>query len=156
MDVHSGKMELKEFLVAAKRNTYASNNPVSEIKRKDGGRELRYKKNDFSYRDIYFGSNPFSGQEVVWHKKKILWSMVYYGFVLDESLVKEVIIFLKECLRKVDKKNPYRGPKKYLRGDFKYENFVKGTINHFSCYEIIYYKKRRVYTLVYYGGLIKN
>jgi len=59
-------MKLSKFLADAKRATYAGNG--AEKKLPDGSKELTYKKNHLRYRDRYFGSKLFSGQEIIFNK----------------------------------------------------------------------------------------
>lgn len=55
-------MELQDFLVKAKINTYASSGEGGEKKLEDGGRELIFENGEYKYRDRYFGFNPFIGE----------------------------------------------------------------------------------------------
>ncbi|MDI6721659.1 MAG: DUF5680 domain-containing protein, partial [Candidatus Aenigmarchaeota archaeon] len=76
-------MELSEFLVRAKLNTYASVGESGEKMLEDGSKELVFEENEFKYRDRYFGFNPFIGQEVVWRKGKVIWAMNYRGRIIS-------------------------------------------------------------------------
>ena len=58
-------MKLEEFLVRAKQNTYASAGEEEDILT-DGSKELLYEEGDFKYRDRYFGSKTFAGEEIIW------------------------------------------------------------------------------------------
>jgi len=141
----------------AKINTYASIGETSEKRLKNGGKKFEYMKDDFYYRDIYFGFNPFIGEEVIFYQKKPIWGMNYYGKVISELVTpKEIYSFLKEALKRVPKNKPYRGPADFNNSDFKYTNNNDGTIEKFCGEEKIFYKNRFVYKLNYYGGFIKN
>ena len=71
--------ELAEFLVEAKKATYAGDgNEVKNIER-DSAKELFYIKRGFEYRDSYFGFFSAPGQEVVRFKGKPIWAMAYSG-----------------------------------------------------------------------------
>jgi hypothetical protein len=63
-------MEFLAFLLRAKLKTYATGGEGNERDFEDGTREMSYREGDFFYRDRYFGSNPFIGEEVVWRKGK--------------------------------------------------------------------------------------
>ena len=52
--------QLNEFLVKAKRKTYASGGKDRFLE--DGSKELVFEENDFRYRDRYLGFNPFAGK----------------------------------------------------------------------------------------------
>ena len=59
--------ELCSFLVRAKIRTYASGREGVIVKNRS--KELIFEEEDFRYRDRYFGSNPFIGEEVVFEKE---------------------------------------------------------------------------------------
>jgi hypothetical protein len=149
-------MELIEFLVEAKINTYASEKPLKK-KLSDGSKELVYKKGEFIYRDRYFGFNSFTGQEVVFEGKKAIWLMNYQGEILSKVIsTKEIYDFLKKVLRQVPKEYPFRGPKKFNDGNLSYENKGKGKIERFKGTEKIFYKGKLIYELIYHGGEVKE
>jgi hypothetical protein len=150
-------MELNEFLVKAKRNTYASNGEGGENKLEDGSKELTFAEGAFKYRDRYFGNNAFIGQEVVWKDGEALWGMNYYGKVFSESMDMEKLYgFLKKVLLQVNESMPFRGPKELHDGDFTYGNSVADMKDYFRGEEAIFYKDEKVYELKYHGGLIKK
>jgi hypothetical protein len=143
--------ELKEFLVQAKKNTYAAKNKAKEIKIKGGGRILKFSKGNFIYQDKYFGTNPFCGEEIVLLKGKVIWGMNYYGKAED----KEVYKFLKRALMKVSKEKPFRGPLNLKEGDLEYKNKVSGSLKKFSGIEIVTKNKKGIYRRSYHGGFVK-
>ena len=96
------KKELTEFLLEAKRNTYASKKNEVESSR-DGSIDYEYVKGDYRYRDSYVGSSYFSGQEIVWYKNKPYWSMNYIGRVFDDSFSGD---FLKKVLKEATEDMP--------------------------------------------------
>jgi len=69
---------LVKFLQNAKRKTFASLISFSRST-SDGGKEYTYQEGDFVYKDKYFGSVVDTGQELVWHQDKLIWSMAYRG-----------------------------------------------------------------------------
>ncbi len=147
---------LKEFLIKAKKNTYALSGEMGEKILVDGAKELTFREEPFFYRDRYYGSNPFIGQEVVFYEEKPVWAMNYTGRCLNNNFSsKEIYGFLKECLQNVDTKNPFRGPRKYKLNEFVYKNKSKGGIDSFSGEESIYFKNKKVYELKYHGGFLK-
>lgn len=148
--------KLSKFLVKAKVNTYASDTKATILE--DGSKELVFREVKLFYRDRYFGENPFIGQEIVFHEDKYIWGMNYYGhavFSKDFSL-RDLYAFLREALKRVDEKNPFRGPEKYHGHVFRYVNKVKGNVNQFNGTERIFYKEIEVYRLVYQGGFINH
>jgi len=147
-------MELPEFIVKAKKSTYAGNG--EEKITKDGGKELEYKEANLEYRDKYYGFNPFSGEEVVWKGGKTVWIMNYYGWASADEIEEKIIYnFLKKALSRVSEEKPFRGPDNFKEGDFEYINEVKGDIKKFSGTEIILYKGREVHKVLYFGGSLQ-
>lgn len=147
--------ELRNFLVMAKKNTYAKNGEGKETALQDGSKEFIFKKGLWKYRDRYFGFNPFIGQEVVWYKDRPFWTMNYFGEVVSKKAnPKTVYNFLKICLTQVNKSMPYRGPHNSARENFIYQNKVIGSLKKFSGKEIIKLKRSKVYNLKYQGGTL--
>ena len=148
-------MELQDFLVKAKINTYASNGESKERILKDGSKELIYKNANLIYRDRYFGFNPFIGEETVFLNGKAIWGMNYYGKILSENIdSKQLYVFLKKSMLLVKKERPFRGPTKFKENKWKYQDKNQGTLKSFIGIEEIYFEKKKVYELKYHGGNI--
>ncbi|HNY04800.1 MAG TPA: hypothetical protein PKI92_03540, partial [Candidatus Woesebacteria bacterium] len=69
---------LREFLVKAKKSTYASGDASKEIVELDKSTTLIFEEGDFKYHDNYFGGEPYGGREVVFFKGEPVYIMVYY------------------------------------------------------------------------------
>jgi len=150
-------MNLNEFLVEAKVNTYASQGEGGETRLDDGSKELVFEHGGFKYRDRYFGSKLFAGEEVVWEGGEYVWGMNYYGGATDEEAsAASIYNFLKEALQRVPLEAPYRGPENLVIGDYDYQNKINGTIENFSGIERILYKNKEIYSLKYHGGDLKR
>ena len=148
--------DFKIFLIKAKKSTYALSGEKGDNSLADGAKELDYKSGAFYYRDRYYGSDPFIGEEVVFLNNKALWVMNYSGRCLSSMVSKNKIYgFLKRCLKKVSIYNPFRGPDEYQSGDYTYKNKVKGNIDNFYGEECLYCKNKKIYGLKYHGGLVK-
>ena len=146
-----------DFLVRAKRATYASNGEGGETKLSDGGKELTFKEGDFSYKDKYYGSKRFVGEEIVWQKGRAIWGMNYYGEIMDDAAdFEEIFTFLKMALMRNSIDTPYRGPREFLEGNFTYLNKFSGTSDSFLGNEKIYFEKKEVFRLFYTGGKIEK
>lgn len=149
-------MEFLEFLILAKKETYASSKIVSRLT-KDGAKELIFEKDNYKYIDRYYGYNPFSGQEIVSHDNKVIWSMNYYGLVDSlEPLEKDVYSFLKLALLEVEEIFPFRGPNYFKKDGFEYFLDTNGDLKHFVGKEYITYNNETIYVCNYHGGVIKN
>jgi hypothetical protein len=151
------KMELTQFLIKAKTNTYATGGEGGERILVDGSKELTFEEGGFVYRDRYFGFDPFIGEEVVWQAGEVVWAMNYYGWVVEPIVATgEVYQFLQKAMRQVEADRPFRGPSHYAEGDFEYHDTSQGSIEGFQGTEKILYKGRQVYRLVYHGGLVRS
>jgi hypothetical protein len=60
-------MELEQFIVEAKAQTYVSGGQVSSSSRL-AYHDLHYENGECTYLDSYFGGTDFVRQEAVWHK----------------------------------------------------------------------------------------
>lgn len=148
--------KLSEFLVKAKINTYASVGETEEEVFVGGGKELKFEEGEFKYRDKYFGSEFFIGEEVVFQNGKAIWGMNYYGGDMSDIISSRIVYkFLKEALKKVTTDKPFRGPDNFKKDDFEYINKVEGTVERFTGEEIILYKGELIHKVNYQGGLIK-
>jgi len=149
--------ELAKFLVKAKKNTYASQGEGGETILEDGSKELVYEENEFRYRDRYFGVRQFIGEEIVWKNGKAVWGMNYSGSTLKGIVPAEQLYnFLKEALRNINLKKPFRGPENFKKAEFEYKNKTFGKIEGFKGTETILYKRKKVFVLEYHGGLLNG
>jgi len=143
--------KLADFLVEAKKNTYAKG--IKAKKHKGGLKEFTFSKKEFKYVDRYSGEKFFFGQEVVIKGGKLVWLMDYAGGVkLSVKNHKIVYSFLRKALALVDTKKPFRGPEKFAKGGFVYINKSKGRMGRFCGNEIIKQNGKIVYSLDYAGG----
>lgn len=148
--------KLSEFLVKAKINTYASLGETGKEVLVDGGKELNFEEGGFRYRDRYFGSDSFIGEEIVFQNEKAVWGMNYYGGDISNIISSKIVYdFLKEALKRVTANKPFRGPDNFKKDDFGYMNKVEGTVERFAGEETILYKGELVHKVNYQGGLIK-
>jgi hypothetical protein len=150
-------MEFKNFLVKAKKSTYATSGESGEKRNEDGSKELSFQEHNYNYKDRYFGHNPFIGEEIVWKEGKLFWGMNYYGEVIEEKINPSLVYeFLKKALKQVDIEAPFRGPKEFKENDFEYFNEYEGNLESFNGIEVIKFKGEKVYYLHYHGGLAKR
>lgn len=146
-------MELRDFIVKAKRNTYASGAKPKVLD--DGFEELAYEEGDLLYRDRWKGSNPFGGEEIIRQNGKIIWLMNYYGEVFSSNVESDKVYrFLRKAMSHVNTKRPFRGPSHFEEGEFEYFDKSEGTIDKFRGTEKILYKGEEVYKLEYHGGRV--
>jgi hypothetical protein len=153
--------QLSEFLVTAKRRTYASGGSDSQSAVNPlipGSHQLEYGEGDFLYRDIYFGEDQFAGQEVVYLRGAPIWSMCYAGgwtgSLERPEEVGRLAGILQAALREVPAEIPYRGPVDYAESPYRYHNEVQGVLDRFQGSETIKRDGTVLYRLVYTGGIL--
>lgn len=149
-------MELSEFIVKAKVNTYANSGAEGELLGNDGSKELIFREEPWLYRDRYFGTHTFVGEEVISKDGKAAWVMNYYGQTLSDTIdPRKLYDFLQVALRQVTSDRPYRGPEEFTQNDLRYQNQSRGSVESFSGTETIQYQNTKVYELSYHGGLVR-
>ncbi|EMY4797232.1 DUF5680 domain-containing protein [Bacillus pacificus] len=151
---------LAQFIVEAKRRTYASQGDDASVQALlNGSKQLEYSSGDYFYRDIYFGSAFFIGQETVEFENRPIWSMVYSGGVTnpnsDWDIMGPIYNFLRQALRSVDTNSIYRGPNYYKSGTYIFKNEYEGTLDCFQGKKIILIGDEKVYELKYSGGIVR-
>lgn len=148
-----------EFLIEAKKQTYANGLARKVENTRLGSKDYEYQKDNMLYHDTYFGGVNFIGEEVVYIEQSVYWAMNYYGVTLDNELSEEAMDkALRPALMQVGKDSeviPVRGPREFINGEYKYTFEVKGTINNFTGVEKIYKNGNKIYELKCNGGLVK-
>lgn len=147
------KEQLLKFLIVAKRKTFASRTSIPKFN-KDKSKEYFYQEGNWIYQDKYYGSEVDTGQELVFHNKRLIWSMSYRGGMIDskKNLSKKCFSFLKKCLRNTPLEFPVRGPSIFKEGKFRYENLWKGSLEDFVGEEKIFLNNEQIYFRNYLGG----
>ena len=143
--------KLVEFRLEANVNTYAAYMNGTDSTRYDS-HDFSYSNGPYTYHDTYVGGEQFSGEEAIWYEGKSQYAMNYMGRVLGQRFSGD---FLKEALRKADKKMPYRGPEYYQSGEYTYKCKVAGEFDWFQGYEEIYCNNEKVYECYFHGGIVK-
>lgn len=141
-----------EFLLLAKKKTYAADDHKTASSR-TGSHDFHYEdRKGYAYHDTYLGGELFAGEEAVWIHKDPVWSMNYAGRVIGENFSGD---FLKEALRAVPEELPYRGPEIYSKGDYHYHCKVTGGFIWFQGYEEIFYMDKKIYECYFHGGMVR-
>lgn len=153
--------ELYNFLIEAKKQTYANANVEKVNSSRKGSHDYHYQNDKMTYHDTYFGGTKFMGEEVVYcNDETPIWGMNYYGITIDETLSEEAMDkALRPALMAVGQDEnviPVRGPKNYQNGEYEYSFLVKGDLDCFEGTETIYKGKTKVYELKCHGGIIKR
>ena len=153
-------IDLHNFLIEAKKETYANENVEKVKSTRRGSHDYEYTKDNWTYHDTYFGGTDFQGQEVVYRQDDTpIWGMIYYGKTLDESLSEEAMDkALRPALMQVgqDDTIPVRGPKEFENQGYKYTLEVTGDLTNFEGEETIEKENKKIYTLKCHGGIIRR
>jgi len=157
------KKSLLEFIAKAHRNTYAAPFEIKSkykcktpilIKHKD----YDLADGDWRYHDSYAGSEWAPGREVVFFQDLPIWCMSYQGQTIEnlsKDFVEKTFEFLKMALQNFDNNTPFRGPKKFKKGDYEYTFKFKGDYQYFTGREAVKYKGKKVFFQDVMGTLIK-
>lgn len=153
-------IDLQNFLIEAKKETYANGTVEKAKSTRRGSSDYEYKNDKYSYHDTYFGGTDFQGQEVVYQQEDTpIWGMIYYGRTLDETLSEEAMDnALRPALMQVgeDDTIPVRGPKEFENQGYKYTFEVTGDLTNFEGEETIEKEGKKIYTLKCHGGMIRK
>ena len=142
---------LIEFRLEANINTYAACMNETDSTRLNS-HDFTYSNGSYTYHDTYVGGEQFAGEEAIWYEGRLQYAMNYIGRVLSQNFSGD---FLKEALRKADKKMPFRGPEYYQSGQYIYKCNVVGDFSWFQGYEEIYCDNEKVYECYFHGGIMK-
>lgn len=153
-------IDLHNFLIEAKKETYANENVEKVKSTRRGSHDYEYTKDNWTYHDTYFGGTDFQGQEVVYRQDDTpIWGMIYYGKTLDVSLSEEAMDkALRPALMQVGQDDviPVRGPKEFENQGYQYTFKVTGDLTSFEGEETIEKEGNKVYTLKCHGGIIRR
>ena len=158
------KIALIAFITKAHRHTYAAPNEVRkrhlcEIPVSQGHTDHEYSEGDLRYHDSYAGSTWAPGREVVFYKEDPIWCMAYQGQNNSEYgeqfFQEQAFPFLKRALMNFEDGTPFRGPREFSEGDFKYTFEMHGDYDYFKGQERISYKGDSVFFQDVMGSLIR-
>jgi hypothetical protein len=77
---------LTEFIMMAKRATYMAAAGKS-LPYRLATSDLQFHHGAWSYHDSYVGESDFLGQGLVYRNRMPVWSMAYYGYLLDRQMI---------------------------------------------------------------------
>jgi hypothetical protein len=143
-----------QFLLRAKRATYAGGDQGQVASSRTVSHDLAYREGQFAYLDTYLGGFAFIGEEAVWQAEKPVWGMNYYGTMTTDEIPPGFSDFLKLALRSAPVEAPYRGPASLVEGSFAYICQWEGTLEMFRGQEEIMQDGHFIYRLYFHGGKI--
>ena len=152
--------EFFDFLIAAKRHSYAAGGPPEAVSCRKHSKDLRYSLGDYEYLDSYFGAEAFLGEEVVYRKGIPLWGMNYHGHSIFDadgdadaaSATGGMGEILHAALMLPPREAPYRGPRSFKKGTSEYRCSWEGVPTGFFGEEEILCEGKRIYFLRFHGG----
>jgi hypothetical protein len=149
--------ELEAFIVRAKSKTYVGGGQKL-LSYRLGSKDLQFHDGDWVYHDSYFGNTDFIGQEVVYFRRKPVWAMNYYGYILKlEQITAAKTIHMIRCsLAKMYEEGRFLGAFEHVEDDLRYVDSNEGAVTRFHGKEQIYRNGQLVYELVYHGGLLQD
>lgn len=147
---------LSRFIVMAKRATYVGSGDGTPPSR-TGSHDLVFSHGDWSYRDSYFGSTDFLGQEAVWLGDEPVWAMNYYGYIARPDLIDAMRAgaTIKAALTAMYAENRFLGGFEWRGLHGTYRDTSSGDVAHFHGRESITVSGVEAYALDYFGGLVK-
>jgi hypothetical protein len=158
------KITLIAFIAKAHRHTYAAPEEVRkrylcETPVLRGHTDHEYSEGDLRYHDSYAGSTWAPGREVVFYKGSPVWCMAYQGQSnpeYDEQFFQvQAFPFLRSALMNFEDGSPFRGPREFSDGNFKYTFEMHGDCDYFKGQERIFYKGDSVFFQDVMGSLIR-
>src|SRR5687768_10617558 len=105
------------FLVEAKKSAQPLPDPAGAQALLPSSMHLQYSRGLYAYRNVYYGFDRFSGQEVVYHDTKPVWGMGYTGGLINHYMwdlqPQWIYAVLRAALSQVSEELPFRGPLSY-------------------------------------------
>ena len=120
-------------------------------------RICNFHHDSWSYHDSYAGEADFLGQELVYRDRRPVWSMAYYGYLLDPEHIDALRAghTVQSALTRLYAEGRFLGGFVADVGEYRYLDTNAGDVGRFTGEEWIEHEGRRVYELRYFGGLIR-
>jgi hypothetical protein len=146
---------LEEFIVTAKRATYAAA-AAKSLPYRLGTSDIQFREGPWSYLESYVGEADFLGQEIVYLDRVPVWSMAYYGFLqsqrIDSASAGRVV---QAALTRLYDEGRFLGDFSTDVDGYRYVDTNTGDVARFAGQEWIEDHDERLYTLRYFGGTIR-
>ena len=113
---------LHAFIVRAKQATYAGNGQKLLPPYRLDSRALQFSEGEWAYHDSYLGENDFIGQVAVYHREKVVWTMSYFGRILNPLGINsaEAGTIIRAGLSKMHTEGRFLGGFEHTEGDLTY------------------------------------
>ena len=153
-------MKLERFIVQAKANGWvgALKGGKKIAASRKGSSDIIYDDGEFHYQDSFVGFSDFCGQEHITCRNEPVWSMVYYGYLLQPAKFTgdEAVAVLQKALSKMYQENRFLGGLYFTEGAYEYRDMNFGDYKRFTGIEKIFKDGELVYELSYCGGLVRK
>ncbi|HMR72514.1 MAG TPA: DUF5680 domain-containing protein [Candidatus Saccharibacteria bacterium] len=144
--------QLEQFLLSANIRGYGSDD-VNQETLPNGEHTILFSKDTFVFKDVYYGGEPYAGQEVIFRRDgQAIWAMQYRGEVKGDDF-SEVYSFLGKVLTNTKLGLP-RGVDGYRDGELSYNFHMDGSLENFTAEEKILHSDTIVYSAKFFGGLV--
>jgi hypothetical protein len=145
---------LETFLLQSSVAGYAEGDVKTWTRESDQSTTIHFQQGPWRMHDNFFGGEPYGGREVVFHEDRPVWMLVYFGWVDEEHDPSQVYDVLRHALARMPPEAPFRGPKEYREGRFKYTNEWSGELGRLSGREQIVVGDSVAYAAQYSGGWV--
>lgn len=153
-------MDLEAFILEGKRNGWVGSARLGRkvSPSREGSSDIVYDEADYHYHDSFVGFSDFCGQEHVAHRGEPVWSMVYYGYLVDEKLLSgtRAAELLTVALSKMYEEGRFLGGFSFVDGEYEYRDMNFGDYKRFNGMEKIYVGGKLAYELAYTGGVVRK
>lgn len=148
--------DLERFIVTAKAACYVGKGATAQSSR-PGSHDLTFELDQWNYRDSYYGSTDFLGQEAVWCEHEPVWVMNYYGRVLRNDLIDgaRAAEVIRASLSMLYAEGRFLGGFAHRHNLYHYRDSNAGDVHSFTGRETIHGNEQLAYELHYHGGMVK-
>jgi hypothetical protein len=147
---------LTSIVVAAKAASYVGGGH-GVYPCRTGAHDVRWSDGAWHYLDSYFGGTDFIGQETLWQHHEPVWSMAYYGRILDPARIDAARAgaTIKAALGALYGEDRFLGGHRWAGPHGVYDDTSAGDARSFTGHETITVDGAIAYRLDYFGGLIR-
>ena len=150
---------MKDFLVIARKNTWASGGGKQSPARAGSEGRFVFGKEGWRYEDEFFGSQRFQGQELVYLNGRPVWGMVYYGGIPDQTEgvdSEKEFMFLKQALVTYSDRARFPGKVNFVKDNRTYLSDFIGSMDWFLGRELVRLKGRTTHEVFFTAGKIEK
>ena len=142
----------KQFLYQANIHGYGSAD-VNRQNLPNGEHIITFTQDEFELRDVYYGGEPYAGQEVIFRDGVAMWAMQYRGSIVEGEDFGPIYTFLGKALTNTKLGLP-RGVDGFSDDNFTYVITMNGDLTDFAAEETISRTGELVYFAKFLGGLV--